>query len=196
MRTRGAPPLGGLADGWTRRRPAGVEGRGLYASRLRALHLGYELCISATSCTQTPSAAGQGQASRTSTEMGECVHAPHGFTVRFMHCRVRDGRGRGHVLRTDGWYTHTLSVGTRTAFYKRGGGICAEPWSDFVDVVSVLVTRRVRVCGSVRAVEMCNVTSGSSEGSGVTCEFRDVRGKTAGSAQAAAQQACPQYDPV
>ena len=110
------------------------------------MHLGYELCISATSCTQTPSAAGQGQASRTSTEMGECVHAPHGFTVRFMHCRVRDGRGRGHVLRTDGWYTHTLSVGTRTAFYKRGGGICAEPWSDFVDVVSVLVTRRVRVC--------------------------------------------------
>ena len=146
VRTRGAPPLGGLTDGWTRRRPAGVEGRGLYASRLRALHLGYELCISATSCTQTPSAAGQGQASRTSTEMGECVHAPHGFTVRFMHCRVRDGRGRGHVLRTDGWYTHTLSVGTRTAFYKRGGGLCAEPWSDFVDVVSVLVTRRVRVC--------------------------------------------------
>lgn len=93
MRTRGAPPLGGVADGWTRRRPAGVEGR-------VSMHLGYELCISATSCTQTPSAAGQGQASRTSTEMGECVHAPHGFMAlshRAIHAPPCERRARART---------------------------------------------------------------------------------------------------
>ena len=64
------------------------------------MHLGYELCISATSCTQTPSAAGQGQASRTSTEMGECVHAPHGFMAlshRAIHAPPCERRARART---------------------------------------------------------------------------------------------------
>ena len=97
-----APPLGvkarrrsspsrwdcGWLDGWTSPTAGGGQGRG-------------SVCISATSCTQTSSAAGQGQASRMSTEMGECVHAQHGFilaTVRFMQCRVRRERARTRTL--------------------------------------------------------------------------------------------------
>jgi hypothetical protein len=78
----------GWLDGWTSPTAGGGQGRG-------------SVCISATSCTQTSSAAGQGQASRMSTEMGECVHAPHGFTlatVRFMQCRVRRERARTRTL--------------------------------------------------------------------------------------------------
>jgi len=78
----------GWLDGWTSPTAGGGQGRG-------------SVCISATSCTQTSSAAGQGQASRMSTEMGECVHAQHGFilaTVRFMQCRVRRERARTRTL--------------------------------------------------------------------------------------------------
>jgi hypothetical protein len=99
-RCEGAPPLGvrrrsspsrwdcGWLDGWTSPTAGGGQGRG-------------SVCISATSCTQTSSAAGPGQASRMSTEMGECVHAQHGFilaTVRFMQCRVRRERARTRTL--------------------------------------------------------------------------------------------------